>query len=252
MKKEEYRELLRDLQIELAAMQRHLISGDHRLLILFEGRDAAGKDGVIKRITEHLSPRDTRVVALSKPTHREQDSWYFQRYVPHLPAAGEWVIFNRSWYNRAGVEPVMGFCTSEQQDRFLDQVIPFERMQVESGTILLKYYLDISRDEQAARLEARRTDPLKNWKISPVDAVALEKYDDYTAARDRMLTETDHEDGHWGIVRADNKYQARINIIRDIIRSVPHPGPLREDQAPDRDIVFRFTPDSLTGGRLFR
>jgi polyphosphate kinase 2 len=252
MKKSEYRNLLRDLQIELVSVQRHLIAANHRLLIVFEGRDSAGKDGAIKRVVEHLSPRDTRVVALGKPSELDLGRWYLQRYVAQLPSAGEWVLMNRSWYNRAGVEPVMGFCSEADRDRFFDQVIPFERMQAESGTLLLKYYLDLSRDEQARRLDARRSDPLKNWKLSPVDAVALEKYDAYSKARDRMLTQTDHEDGRWMVVQADNKYAARINIIRDIIRSVPHPGPLREDQAPDRDIVFGFTRDCLTDGRLSR
>jgi polyphosphate kinase 2 len=252
MKKSEYRSLLRDLQIELVSVQRHLIAGRHRLLILFEGRDAAGKDGAIKRVVEHLSPRDTRVVALGKPTERDLGRWYLQRFTRHLPGAGEWVLMNRSWYNRAGVEPVMGFCTPVEQDRFFKQVVPFERMQVESGTVLLKYYLDLSRDEQARRLDARRSDPLKNWKISPVDEVALDKFDAYSAARDRMLTESDHADGRWRIVQADNKYAARINIIRDIIRSVPHPGPLRDDQAPDRDVVFGLAADTLSNGRLSR
>ncbi|MBO6796459.1 polyphosphate kinase 2 [Maricaulis sp.] len=252
MNKDEYRAHLHDLQIELVAMQRHLIAGNHRLLILLEGRDAAGKGGLIKRITEHLSPRETRVIALGKPNARDRGSWYFQRYVPHLPSAGECVIFNRSWYNRAGVEPVMGFCTREERDSFLDQVVPFERMQVEAGTTLLKYYLDISREEQAARLEARQSDPLKTWKTSPIDAVALQKYDAYTVARDHMLQCSDHEHGRWGIVRADNKHEARINVIRDILRSVPHPGPIREDQASDRDIVFRFRPNMLTNGSLAR
>lgn len=252
MNKDIYRQNLHDLQIGLVSLQRHLIASGHRLLVIFEGRDAAGKDGAIKRIIEHLSPRDTRVVALGKPNRREKGSWYFQRYVSHLPSAGEWVIFNRSWYNRAGVERVMGFATEEESERFLDQVVHFERMQVESGAILLKYYLDISREEQSRRLDARQTDPLKNWKISPIDAVALEKYDAYSQARDRMLSATDHHDGRWNIVRADDKYPARINIIRDILRSVPHPGPLREDQAPDRTIVFPFQQECLEDGRLAR
>lgn len=252
MEKDEYRATLHDLQIGLVALQRHLIASRHRLFVVFEGRDAAGKDGAIKRIVEHSSPRDTRVVALGKPTRREKGSWYFQRYVDHLPANGEWVIFNRSWYNRAGVEIVMGFCTESERSHFLEQVVPFERMQVESGTIILKYYLDISREEQARRLDARQTDPLKNWKISPIDAVALEKFDDYTEARDRMLAASDHAHGRWQIVRADNKYAARINIIRDILRAVPHPGPLREDWTPDREIIFPFQPDCLTDGRLAR
>lgn len=250
MEKAEYQALKRDLQIELVSVQRHLIAAGHRLLIIFEGRDAAGKDGAIKRIVEHLSPRETRVVALGKPTDRERASWYFQRYVQQLPSGGEWVIFNRSWYNRAGVEPVMGFCTPEEAGSFLSQVVPFERMQVEGGTILLKYYLDVSREEQARRLDDRRSDPLKNWKISPVDAVAQEKFDAYSVARNRMLSVTDHEQGRWTIVRADNKYEARLNILRDIIRAVPHPGPLRTDQEPDRSVLFRFSPECLEDGRL--
>ncbi|MBR9824411.1 MAG: polyphosphate kinase 2 [Alphaproteobacteria bacterium] len=252
MNKDSYREILRDLQIGLVSLQRHLIASGHRLLVILEGRDAAGKDGAIKRIVEHLSPRETRVVALGKPNRREKGSWYFQRYVNHLPSAGEWVIFNRSWYNRAGVEHVMGFCTEDECDRFLQQVVPFERMQVESGTILLKYYLDISRQEQADRLEARQTDPLKNWKISPIDAVALEKFDAYTEARDRMLVATDHDHGRWKVVQGDNKLAARINIIRDILRAVPHPAPFHIDQVPDREIVFPFQEVGLEDKRLAR
>lgn len=252
MEKDEYRRLLHDLQIRLVSMQRHLIAGDHKLLILIEGRDSAGKDGAIKRITEHTSPRETRIVALGKPDRRETESWYFQRYVQHLPAAREWVLFNRSWYNRAGVEPVMGFCTPEDTERFFEQVVPFETMLVESGTILLKYYLDLSRETQEKRLLARRTDPLKAWKTSPVDMVAVEKFDAYSAARDVMLQRSSHERGPWRVVQADNKYHARINIIRDILRAVPHPDPLHEDHAPDRDVVFPFTETSLSDGRLVR
>jgi polyphosphate kinase 2 len=223
MDKDEYKRQLHALQIGLAALQRQLIAEERRLLVIFEGRDAAGKDGVIKRIVEHQSPRETRVVALGKPTERDRSSWYFQRWVPHLPAGGEFVLFNRSWYNRAGVEQVMGYCTQAEYARFLTDVAPFERLLSDEGLIVLKYYLDISRPEQAARLEDRRTNPLKQWKISPVDAVALEKFDAYTAARNAMLATTGDAVA-WRVVRADDKYQARLNVIRDILASVPSEG----------------------------
>ena len=252
MDKSEYRAALHDLQIRLVSMQRHLIAGDRKLLVIFEGRDAAGKDGAIKRLVEHASPRETRVVALGKPTQRETESWYFQRYIAHLPGAREWVLFNRSWYNRAGVERVMDFCSEAETEHFYNQVIPFERMLVDDGIILLKYYLDISRAEQEKRLSARVTDPLKAWKTSPIDAVALEKFDAYSQARDTMLERTSHESAHWKVVRADNKYAARINIIRDILRSVPHPDPLHVDHAPDHDVVFGFAPAILENGTLAR
>ncbi|BDX21392.1 hypothetical protein TUM22923_07130 [Polynucleobacter sp. TUM22923] len=167
---------LRLLQIELVKLQREIIAKGIRLLVIFEGRDAAGKDGSIKRITEHLSPRDTRVVALNKPSSREEGEWYFQRYVAHLPAAGECVLFNRSWYNRAGVERVMGFCTDGQYQQFMSTVNPFESLLVQSDIQIIKYYLDISKDEQLARLQDRAQDPLKQWKISPIDQQAQEKW----------------------------------------------------------------------------
>jgi polyphosphate kinase 2 len=164
---EDYKSALHDLQIELVKLQRHLIKNDLRILILFEGRDASGKDGVIKRITEHLSPRDTHVVALGKPSDRDTHSWYFQRYAGQLPATGEMILMNRSWYNSAGVEKVMGFCTKAEHEEFMQSVLPFERLLVTSGTQVFKYYLDISKPEQKRRLEERRTDPLKQWKVSP-------------------------------------------------------------------------------------
>lgn len=241
MEKSEYKKQLHGLQIGLAALQRQLISEERRLLVILEGRDAAGKDGLIKRIVEHQSPRETRVVALGKPTERDRTSWYFQRWTPHLPAGGEFVLFNRSWYNRAGVERVMGYCTEPEYARFLTDVAPFERLLSDEGLIVLKYYLDISRPEQAARLEDRRTNPLKQWKISPVDAAALEKFDAYTAARDAMLTATG-DAAPWRVVRADDKYHARLNVIRDILASVPAsglPGPI--DPA-DPDILRLWKP----------
>jgi polyphosphate kinase 2 len=175
--KKVYQAELRRLQVELVKLQRHIIAHGHKVLVILEGRDAAGKDGVIKRITQHLSPRETRVVALGRPSDRDQRSWYFQRYAPYLPTAEEMVLFNRSWYNRAGVERVMRFCTAAELAWFFESVVPFERMLVDSGIQILKYYLDISKDEQRRRLKERRTDPLKQWKASPIDQVALKHWD---------------------------------------------------------------------------
>ncbi|PWE18057.1 polyphosphate kinase 2 [Marinicauda salina] len=237
MNKRDYKQALRSLQIDLVALQRHMIAEGRRLLVIFEGRDAAGKDSTIKRITAHLSPRETRVVALGKPTERDRSSWYFQRWVEHLPAAGEFVLFNRSWYNRAGVEPVMGFCTEAEHAAFLRDVGDFEKLLVDDGLILFKYYLDISRTEQAARLEDRRTNPLKAWKRSPIDAVALDRFDDYSRARDRMLASTG-DPVPWRIVRADDKRRARLAIMRDILASVPIPD-LPEPIDPADPAVLR-------------
>ncbi len=223
MKKHAYKKALHGLQIGLAALQRQIIAEERRLLVIFEGRDASGKDGVIKRVVEHQSPRDTRVVALGKPTDRDRSSWYFQRWTSHLPAGGEIVLFNRSWYNRAGVEQVMGYCTETEYARFISDVDAFEQLLADEGVIILKYYLDISRQEQARRLEDRRTSPLKQWKISPVDAVALEKFDDYSQARDAMLASTGSA-APWRVVRADTKRRARLAVIRDILASVPSEG----------------------------
>ena len=236
MDKDAYRTQLRALQIGLVALQRHLIADGRRLLVIVEGRDAAGKDGTIKRIVEHQSPRETRVVALGKPTERDRASWYFQRWAQHFPADGEMVLFNRSWYNRAGVERVMGFCTEADYAAFLRDVGPFEKLLVDDGLILLKYYLDISRDEQAERLEERRTSPLKAWKISPIDAVALEKFDDYSAARDAMLAATG-EPIPWRVVRADDKRVTRLAVIRDILMNTPWPERPERVEPADPDIV---------------
>jgi polyphosphate kinase 2 len=245
-----YEAELRELQIQLVNLQRHVIATDHRMLVILEGRDAAGKDGTIKRIVEHLSPRETRVVALGKPSDRDRSSWYFQRWVQYLPAADEIVLFNRSWYNRAGVERVMGFCSEDQLAEFFASVVTFERMLVDSGIQLLKYYLDISREEQAERLAERAEDPLKRWKISPIDAVALEHFDDYTEARDEMLRRTHHPDVPWTIVRADKKKKARLALIRDLLARSG--APEVDVDEPDREIVFRFEPTVLIDGRLAR
>tara|TARA_R110002072_G_scaffold208231_1_gene365697 strand:+ start:700 stop:1626 length:927 start_codon:yes stop_codon:yes gene_type:complete len=232
MDKSEYREALHRAQINLVDLQRHLIAREKRLLVIVEGRDAAGKDGTIKRVTEHLSPRETRVVALGKPTDRDQSSWYFQRWTPHLPANGEMVLFNRSWYNRAGVERVMGFCSDDQYEAFLGDVGAFEKILGEDGLVLLKYYLDISKDEQIERLDERTKSPLTSWKISPIDAVAVAKWDDYSAARNRMLDST-CTPLPWRVVKGDSKRRARLSVIHDILRSVDNAGYTHPIPEPD-------------------
>lgn len=195
--KDDYRAALHALQVELVKWQRHQIASQSRILVILEGRDTAGKDGTIKRVIEHLSPRETRVVALGKPSERDRSSWYFQRYIAHLPAAEEFVLFNRSWYNRAGVERVMGFCDEAQVEEFFATVVNFEHMLIRSGIKLIKFYLDISKEEQEQRLRERREDPLKQWKISPIDAVALKHWDAYTSARNDMLARTHNLVSPW-------------------------------------------------------
>ncbi|MGI9257787.1 MAG: polyphosphate kinase 2 [Gammaproteobacteria bacterium] len=246
--KGEYQEALHALQIELVKLQRHFIDNNDRILVILEGRDAAGKDGVIKRIVEHLSPRETRTVALGKPSDREQSSWYFQRYVQHLPAAQEFVLFNRSWYNRAGVERVMGFCTDDQHERFIKSVLEFEHMLIESGIKFFKYYLDISHDVQKQRLDDRRDDPLKQWKISPIDARALEFWSAYSEARNEMLTRTHNLVSPWTVVRADIKRVARLNLIRDLLLRIDYEGKDREALVSDPEIVFQFDDEYLHRG----
>lgn len=250
MKRKHYRELLHDLQVELVKLQRHLIASDEKVLVLFEGRDAAGKDGVIKRIVKHLSPRETRVVALGRPSDRERGSWYFQRFVEHLPGPQEFVLFNRSWYNRAGVERVMGFCTDDEYERFIATVGHFEQMLVDSGIRLLKYYLDIDHDEQRRRLAARKTDPLKQWKTSPIDQVALERWDAYTAARNQMLARTHHPGAPWHVVRADDKREARINLIRDLLARLHYQGKRETLLVPEPEVVFEFSHAAIDSGLL--
>jgi polyphosphate kinase 2 len=240
-----YEAELEKLQVRLVETQAWAIETGKRILIVFEGRDAAGKDGAIKRITEYMAPRQTRVVALPRPTDRETTQWYFQRYAPHLPAAGETVIFNRSWYNRAGVETVMGFCTPEQQTAFLNEAPRFEDMLVNDGIVLIKLWLDISKEEQAERLAERLEDPLKRFKASSLDAEAQTRWDAYTAARDRMLAATDTGPAPWTVVATDHKKTARLNIMRHILRSIG--GPALQVDAPDADVVF---PASKAAGRL--
>ncbi|MFT3811122.1 MAG: polyphosphate kinase 2 [Micropepsaceae bacterium] len=249
---DEYETALYDLQVELVKFQRDIIANGEKVLVIMEGRDGAGKDGTIKRIIEHLSPRETRVVAMPKPSDREASQWYFQRFVPHLPSGGEFVLFNRSWYNRAGVEPVMGFCTPQQTEHFLDEVPAFETMLVKSGIQLFKYYLDIDKAEQTERLEARHEDPLKQWKISPIDAKAIEKWKPYTKARDVMLARTSHKHGPWTAVQANSKKQARINIIRDLLARSDYKGKRSALLRTDRRIILPVNAALLKSGRLSR
>jgi polyphosphate kinase 2 len=248
--KDHYEAALYRLQVELVKLQRHLIARGQKILVILEGRDGAGKDGTIKRITEHLSPRDIRVVALPKPSDREATQWYFQRYVAHLPAAGEFVIFNRSWYNRAGVEKVMGFCTDEEYEVFLRTVPVFEQMLTESGITIIKYYLDIDRREQKNRLAERHKNPLKQWKISPIDENALKHWDDYTRARDKMLRMSDSAHAPWMVVRADDKKAARLAIINDLITRVDYKEADRAFRHEDPPIIARFDEACLTNGIL--
>jgi polyphosphate kinase 2 len=245
-----YEKSLRALQIQLVKLQSHIIKHGHRLLVIFEGRDAAGKDGTIKRIVEHLSPRETRVVALGKPSDRENASWYFQRYVRHLPAAQEFVLFNRSWYNRAGVERVMGFCTERESERFLEAVVPFEHMLIGSGIQIIKYYLDIGKKEQKERLLDRRRDPLKRWKTSPIDAVALKHWDAYTDARDLMLARTSTPLSPWIVVRANDKHLTHLNVIRDLLSRVACPKTDKHLAVPDLDVVFPYDGVHVKAGLL--
>ena len=240
-----YKRDLEALQIQLVDTQAWTIEQGHKVLIVFEGRDSAGKDGAIKRINEYMSPRQTRVVALPKPIERETGQWYFQRYVPHLPAAGETVILNRSWYNRGGVEPVMGFCTPEQHERFLKNAPLFEALLVEADTVLIKLWLDISKGEQDKRLTERVNDPLKRFKVSSLDAEAQKRWDAYSAARDQMLAATHTEAAPWMVVATDDKKAARLNVMRHILKRLGRPG--LDVDAPDKDILF---PADKAKGRL--
>ncbi len=240
MKKETlaYEEELKRLQVELLKFQNHVKDKGLRVLMIFEGRDAAGKGGTIKRVTEHLNPRGARVVALEKPSDQERTQWYFQRYVSHLPSAGEIVLFDRSWYNRAGVEPVMGFCTQDEHKEFLREVPEFEKMVVNSGIILMKFYFSVSKEEQARRFDKRRNDPLKQYKISPVDQKAQEMWDAYTVAKYSMLFSSNTRHAPWTVIRSDNKKKARINAIKHILSHVEYPNKVSDEFLDaDRDIL---------------
>ena len=217
-----YNSELRRLQVELVKLQEWIRYKNLKVVVIFEGRDAAGKGGVIKRITESLNPRICRVVALPAPTEREKTQWYFQRYVAHLPAGGEMVLFDRSWYNRAGVEHVMGFCTEEEYNEFLRSVPEFERMLVRSGIILIKYWFSVSNEEQEKRFESRIKDPTKRWKLSPMDMQSRARWVEYSKAKDEMFSYTDIKQAPWYVVNADCKMCARLNCIRHLLGVIPY------------------------------
>ena len=244
---------LHKLQIELMKMQNSLIKNGQRVLAIFEGRDAAGKGGTILRLTQHLNPRNVRIVALPKPNDREITQWYFQRYVAHLPAAGEFVIFDRSWYNRAMVEPVMGYCTEEQHSRFLKDVPFFEEMLIQGGLKLFKFYFSVSKKEQKERFEARKEDPLKHYKISPVDEKAQELWDQYSVRKFQMLTATERPKTPWTIIRSDDKKKARLNCIKHILSEIDYeekPGAKKLATDPEivipGDVELRFMEQHIT------
>jgi polyphosphate kinase 2 len=239
MRESVYLEHLLELQRELVKAQRWVEETGQRIVVLFEGRDAAGKGGTIKRFTEHMNPRTARVIALQKPTERERTEWYFQRYITHLPAAGEMVLFDRSWYNRAGVERVMGFCTPQDYLEFMRQCPQVEQMLVRSGIRLFKYWFSVTRDEQRRRFAERETDPLKQWKLSPIDRASLDKWDEYTEAKEAMFFYTDTADAPWTVVKADDKKRARLNCLQHFLSSLEYPS-------KDRSLVTG--PDPLIVG----
>lgn len=234
-----YEKELTQLQIELLKLQNHVKDKGLKVLIIFEGRDAAGKGGTIKRITEHLNPRGARVVALEKPSDIEKSQWYFQRYTKHLPSAGEIVLFDRSWYNRAGVEPVMGFCTQEETDEFLNEVPEFEKMLVNSGIILIKFYFSVSKVEQRRRFEKRKVDPLKQYKLTPVDEKSQKLWNEYSKAKYEMMKASNTAFSPWTVVRSDNKKKARINSIKYILKQIEYPNKVDKDKLKlDKRIVL--------------
>ena len=252
-KKAYEKELLR-LQAELVAMQQWVVESGERLVIVMEGRDAAGKGSAIKRITQYLNPRTCRIEALPKPTDRERGQWYFQRYVEKLPTAGEIVIFDRSWYNRAGVERVMGFASSQEYRRFLHQAPIFERLLVEDGIMLRKYWFSVSDEEQYKRFKSRRNDPLRQWKLSPMDLESITKWEDYSRAKDEMFVHTDIPSAPWYTVESEDKKRSRINVISHLLSTIPYEHtkpdlpeiPERPEttdyERPPRD-EFRYVPD---------
>ena len=241
----EYEAELQRLQIELLKMQNHIKESGKKLLMIFEGRDAAGKGGTIKRITEHLNPRGARVVALNKPSDIEKTQWYFQRYVHFLPSAGEIVLFDRSWYNRAGVEPVMSFCTQEEHTEFLHEVPEFEKMLINSDIQILKFYISVSKEEQEKRFKKRKTDPLKQYKLSPIDEQAQGLWDKYTIAKYSMLLASHTNDSPWIIIRSDDKKKARINCIKYILNHVDYPDKISHKKLKADDEVRLFANDVI-------
>ncbi|MEM8877629.1 MAG: polyphosphate kinase 2 [Pseudomonadota bacterium] len=223
MHRRDYEKRKSELQVELLKVQDWVRSTGQKIVILFEGRDAAGKGGTIKRFMEHLNPRGARVVALDKPTDREKTQWFFQRYIEHLPSAGEMVLFDRSWYNRAGVERVMGFCSPQDYLEFMRQTPEVERMLARSGIILFKYWFSVTREEQLRRFTSREHEPLKKWKLSPIDRESLDKWDDYTEAKEAMFFYTDTADAPWTIIKSNDKKRARLNCMRHFLATLPYP-----------------------------
>ncbi len=232
----EYEKRKKELQIELLKVQNWVRETGQKVVILFEGRDAAGKGGTIKRMMEHLNPRGARVVALEKPNEQEKGQWYFQRYINHLPTAGEIVLFDRSWYNRAGVEKVMNFCSPAEYLEFMRQTPELERMLSRSGIRFFKFWFSVSREEQFRRFQARRVDPLKQWKLSPIDLASLDKWDDYTEAKESMFFYTDTADAPWTVIKSDDKKRARLNAMRHFLTSLPY---------PDKNTDIELQPDPL-------
>ncbi|MCS6621566.1 polyphosphate kinase 2 [Roseibacterium beibuensis] len=228
------------LQAELLKVQKWVAETGQKMVILFEGRDAAGKGGTIKRFNEHLNPREARVVALNKPTDEERGQWYFQRYIQHLPTSGEMVFYDRSWYNRAGVERVMGFCEPNEYLEFMRQTPDLERMLVRSGIRLYKYWFSVTQEEQRRRFAARETDPLKRWKLSPIDKASLDKWDDYTEAKEAMFFYTDTADAPWTVIKSDDKKRARLNCMLHFLDSLDY---------PDKDLHIAHAPDPLIVGQ---
>jgi len=249
----EYEKELRKLQVELLKFQNHVKDKGLKILMIFEGRDAAGKGGTIKRITDHLNPRGARVVALEKPNNKESSQWYFQRYVTHLPSAGEIVMFDRSWYNRAMVEPVMGFCTERQHHKFLKDVPEFEKMIADEGIQIFKFYFSVSKKEQARRFKSRESDPLKQYKLSPVDKESQRLWDEYTLAKFMMLSATHTNDAPWTIIKSDNKRKARLNCIKHILNFVDYPNKIDDQEiVVDKDIVVYGRDEAIRMEKSFK
>jgi polyphosphate kinase 2 len=241
LKRTVYNAALADFQVELVKLQKWIQEEGLKVVVLFEGRDAAGKGGAIKRITQSLNPRVCRVEALAKPTERERTQWYFQRYVQHLPAAGEMVCFDRSWYNRAGVERVMGFCTEAEYREFLRSCPQFERMLVRSGIILIKYWFSVSDEEQERRFQKRLQDPVRRWKLSPVDMESRSHWVDYSVAKDEMFAHTDIKQAPWYVVRGDDKRRARLNVIAHLLSTIPYQHvPEPKLKLPDRQNNIKY------------
>lgn len=252
LKRKEYEKELRRLQAELCTLQAWVKHKGLRIMVVFEGRDGAGKGGTIRAITERVSPRIFRVLALPAPSDREKTQMYIQRYMQHFPAAGEIVIWDRSWYNRAGVEHVMGFCTKEQYEAFLEHAPNVEWYMTKSGIILIKYWLEVSHEEQRRRFEARVEDPLRQWKLSPMDLPSLEKWYEYSHARDRMLEATDSKHAPWHIVRSDDKKRARLNCISHLLSLIPYKT-LKHDKVklPDRSKKYQYDDQATLKGKTF-